>query len=128
MLAAHVLYGSSITDLPTEGALTGSALGDVLDYMRSNLHGAVGLDELAAVAHLTKYHFLRSFAKSTGVTPHRYLVRLRMRRAAALLLDQGPTVLQVARACGYHSQGQFAAAFRREYGTSPREFRRQRRR
>jgi AraC family transcriptional regulator len=126
MLVTHVLYG------PAAGPATASepgALGETLirrvtGYMHEHLHEDVRLDELAAQANLSKYHLLRSFAKSTGLTPHRYLVDLRMGRAAELLRDTRQPVTQIATACGYTSPGQFAAAFRRRYGMPPTQFRR----
>ena len=78
-------------------------------YMHEHLHEDVSLDDLAAQAAVSKYHLLRSFAKSTGFTPYRYLVRLRMCRAANLLRDTGQPVLQISTACGYRSPGQFPA-------------------
>ena len=74
-------------------------------YMHEHLHEEVSLDDLAAHTNISKYHLLRSFAKSTGFTPYRYLVRLRMRRAAELLRDTGQPVHQIAAACGYRARG-----------------------
>jgi AraC family transcriptional regulator len=133
-LAVHLLYRagrdffSPVVQGPRSTALSERALSRVTSYMREHLHEDVNLDDLAAQANLSKYHLLRVFAKSTGFTPHRYLTRLRLRQAADLLRDTSQTVLQISIACGYHSPGQFAAAFRRQYGASPTEFRRHRQR
>jgi AraC family transcriptional regulator len=127
LLATHLLYGSEVS----MGAdVRSSALGDtairrITAYMHEHLHEEVSLDDLSAHTNISKYHLLRSFAKSTGFTPYRYLVRLRMCRAANLLRDTGQPVLQISAACGYRSPGQFTAAFRRRFGASPTEFRRQ---
>ena len=66
------------------------------------------------------------FRRSTGTTPHRYLVEVRMRRGAELLRHTDHPVSLVAAACGYQSPGRFAAMFRRHFGTAPATFRRQR--
>ncbi|MFG1709721.1 helix-turn-helix domain-containing protein [Nonomuraea sp. M3C6] len=127
LIATHLLYGSE-PEIAAEirpAALGESTLRLVTAYMHEHLHEDVSLDDLAAVANISKYHLLRAFAKATGFTPHRYLVRLRMSRAADLLRDTAQPVLHISMACGYRSHGQFTAAFRRRFGASPREFRRQ---
>ncbi|WP_204056489.1 helix-turn-helix domain-containing protein [Microbispora corallina] len=127
MLATHLLYGleSEIATKVRPAALGESALRRVTAYMHEHLHEDVSLDDLAAQANISKYHFLRTFSKVTGTTPHRYLVDLRMSRAADLLRDTVQPVLHIAVACGYRSPAQFTAAFRRRFGLSPTEFRRQ---
>jgi AraC family transcriptional regulator len=127
MLVTHVLYGAAALDPPARsepGRLGDTVIRRLTAYMREHLHEDVRLDDLAAQANVSKYHLLRSFAKSTGFTPHRYLVNLRMERAAELLRTTPYPVTQIAAACGYTSPGRFAAAFRRRYGVSPKRFRR----
>jgi AraC family transcriptional regulator len=127
MLVTHLLYGSAASGPPTmnePGTLGDTALHRVTAYMHEHLHEDVRLDDLAAQANVSKYHLLRSFAKSMGLTPHRHLVHLRMGRAAELLRATPYSVTQIAAACGYASPGQFAVAFRRRYGVSPTQFRR----
>lgn len=75
------------------------------------------------MAHLSPFHFLRMFRQSTGTTPHRYVIDVRMRRAAEMLQRTDRPVSHVAAACGYQSPGHFAAAFRRHFGTTPASFR-----
>ncbi|GAA0252089.1 AraC family transcriptional regulator [Cryptosporangium japonicum] len=95
----------------------------VVEYMRAHLSDDVSLDALAAQANVSKFHFVRLFTRATGDTPHRYLRRLRLRRGADLLA--GPeSVQRIALVCGYRSPGQFATAFRREFGVSPTDYRR----
>jgi len=79
---------------------------------------------LAADAGLSPYHFLRTFEQLTGVTPHRYIRRIRLRRAAAQLLAEGKNILDVVMDCGFGDVSNFNRAFRSEFGMSPRQFRR----
>ena len=127
LLATHLLYGPEPEVAADIGAsvLGKEAVRRITSYMREHLHDDVTLDDLAAHTNVSKYHLLRSFAKATGFTPHRYLIQLRMERAANLLRATGQPVLQICHACGYHSPSQFAAAFRSRFGLSPTEFRRQ---
>lgn len=91
--------------------------------MRARLADNVTVEELAAIAGVSKFHFIRLFSATTGHTPYQYLLRLRLRSGAQLLSTTALPVSDVARMCGYASSGQFAAAFRREYGVSPTMFR-----
>jgi AraC family transcriptional regulator len=104
-------------------ALGRSTLGAVVGYLREHLAEDVTLDDLAAQANLSKYHLLRMFKKSTGDTPHQYLVGLRLGRAAKLLRHSQLPVARIAAECGYRSAGQFAAMFRRAYGMTPKDYR-----
>lgn len=84
----------------------------------------LSLSALAAEARLSRYHFLRTFQRVTGVTPHQYLRRVRLRRAAAALMSGEPAVIDVAFDCGFGDLSAFNRAFRAEFGMSPRALRR----
>ena len=79
-------------------------------------------------AGLSPFHFLRSFASVIGVTPHQYLVRARLRRAARLLADDARPITEIAYAVGFGDLSNFVRTFRRAAGVSPRGFRRNARR
>jgi len=81
------------------------------------------LDTVAAEAGLSSFHFLRLFRRQLGVTPHQYLVRARLRRAAALLVDTELPVTDVAYAAGFADLSNFVRTFHRAAGVSPRRFR-----
>lgn len=82
------------------------------------------LSTLAAEARLSVYHFLRCFEDLTGTTPHQYLLRLRLRRAAVQLKQTSGKILDVALDCGFGDVSNFNRAFRAEFGVSPRAYRR----
>ena len=82
---------------------------------------------LAAVARevgLSPFHFLRSFQRAIGITPHQYLVRTRLTRAITLLADTTMPVTEAAYEAGWADLSNFIRTFRRDVGCSPREFRR----
>lgn len=83
------------------------------------------LTALAGLARLSPYHFLRTFQAVTGVTPHQYLLRTRLRRAARRLATEPGKVLDIALDCGFGDVSNFNRAFRSEFGVSPRIWRRQ---
>ena len=80
------------------------------------------LTSLAQEARLSPYHFLRTFEHVTGVTPHQYVLKTRLRDAATRLLEGSARVLDVAFDCGFTDVSNFNHAFRREFGVSPRVY------
>lgn len=86
--------------------------------------GACGVSALAREARLSPYHFLRTFQSVTGVTPHQYLLRLRLQRAAARLRSESTKVVDIAFDCGFGDVSNFNRTFRAEFGVSPRVWRR----
>lgn len=84
---------------------------------------ALSLGTLAREAGLSPYHFLRTFERVTGLTPHQYVRRTRLREAAARLAAESAKVIDVALECGFSDVSNFNRAFRAEFGVSPRGFR-----
>ena len=84
----------------------------------------LGLGQLAREAGLSPYHFLRTFGSLTGITPHQYVLRARLREAARRLAAGTEKVVEVALDSGFGDVSNFNRAFRGEFGVSPRVFRR----
>ena len=84
----------------------------------------IDLESAAAEAGLSPFHFLRLFARVLGVTPHQYLVRSRLRRAARLLAEMPRSVTDIAYDVGFGDLSNFVRSFHRAAGVSPRGFRR----
>jgi AraC family transcriptional regulator len=84
---------------------------------------ALSLGTLAKESGLSPYYFLRTFEGLTGLTPHQYVRRARLREAATRLLTEPGKVLDVALDCGFGDVSNFNRAFRAEFGGSPRMFR-----
>lgn len=81
------------------------------------------LSSLAREAKLSRYHFVRVFRQLTGLTPHRYILRARLRQAATRLLLEPAKVLDIALDCGFGDISNFNHAFHAEFGVTPRSFR-----
>lgn len=78
---------------------------------------------LAAAAHCSEWHFIRTFKRAFGETPHRYLLTRRLERAAALLRSTDYTVADVCLNVGLTSVGSFTVSFGRAYGMTPTAYR-----
>jgi AraC family transcriptional regulator len=81
------------------------------------------LAEMSRDAGLSPYHFLRTFERLTGVTPHQYVLRARLREAARRLATRGVAIVDIALDCGFGDISNFNRSFRAEFGLSPRALR-----
>jgi AraC family transcriptional regulator len=93
------------------------------EYMREHIDESLPLQELAKVAGLSAAQFLRSFSRSVGEPPHRYLTKLRMHRARELLSRTNLRITDIALQCGFEQPAHFATMFRQLNGVSPRVWR-----
>jgi AraC family transcriptional regulator len=125
-LAAHLVrrYASDSPDRSARRCrMVRPSLGAVLEYIDQNLDGRLTLPRLAEVARLSVFAFVRSFKTSTGVPPHRYILRRRVERAKLLLSDAALNIAEVALRCGFGDQSAFTTTFRRLTSQTPRAYR-----
>ena len=105
------------------GGLTAQQLNHVRDYTTANLGKDISLSELAGLANLTKFHFVRAFKKTTGMAPYQFVIFSRVERAKELLTDPNSSIAAVARSVGFHSTLQLDRAFHRLVGMTPSSYR-----
>ena len=126
VLAIHLLR-TSCAQVPVvrhvTGGLAPQTLRRVLAYITEHLAQPITLRDLAAVAHMDQYHFLRAFRQTTGVTPHQDLLARRITRAQALLEDPALSITDVAFRVGFQTASHFAMLFRRWTGVTPTAYR-----
>ena len=91
--------------------------------MQAKIEEELTLQEMAECAGLSTTHFSEMFRKSTGESPHQFLLRQRIERAKEMLREAEMRVLDVAVACGFKTQQHFARVFRQIYGASPTAYR-----
>jgi AraC-like DNA-binding protein len=84
---------------------------------------ALGVDDLARAAKLSRAHFSREFRRAFGEPPHSYLLTRRLERAAALLRTTDRSVADICFSVGLQSVGSFTTSFTRTYGRSPTAYR-----
>ena len=105
------------------GSLPSCRLRRVTEYIQQNLDKDLTLAELAAVVYMSPYHFSRLFKGSTGVPPHRFVIRQRIARASALLATQELSIAQISRMVGFRTPSHFTTVFRRVLGITPGAYR-----
>jgi AraC family transcriptional regulator len=96
---------------------------DAALWIDAHAHESLDLDRVAREVGLSAFHFLRVFAGVLGVTPHQYVIRARLRRAARLLADETRSITDVALEAGFADLSNFVRTFHRAAGVSPRRFR-----
>jgi transcriptional regulator GlxA family with amidase domain len=97
-------------------------IGRVIDYLEAHFAEDVEVNTLAAVACLSPYHFIRVFSKQTGMTPHAWLMQLRVRKAVALL-NQDVPIAETALQTGFSDQSHLNRLFKRYLGYTPGQLR-----
>lgn len=134
-LACHLLsiqldLASQMARVPAARASTKLELFRRLTTARSLLEASLEeplqLEQVAAVACLSPFHLHRLFSQTFRETPHQYLVRRRLERAAHLLTATDLPVTQICLDCGFQSLGSFSSLFRKTFGASPQQYRRSR--
>jgi AraC-like DNA-binding protein len=95
-----------------------------LKFVNERLDHKLTLAELAGIAAMSQYHFVRTFKQVTGMTPLAYVTGKRIERAKGLMASPKLPMASISLMCGFSSQSQFSTAFKRHTGLSPMEYRR----
>jgi AraC family transcriptional regulator len=125
-LAAALVNGYAVRHRSVQthrGGLGSARLRRIKEFVDAKIEDELTLCEMAQAVELSTAYFSRMFRKSTGETPHQFLLRQRLERAKMMLRSADGRVMDVAVACGFKSQQHFAQVFRHVYGVSPTEYR-----
>jgi AraC family transcriptional regulator len=107
-----------------DGTLPRGRLRAVVEYVEEQLDAGLSLEQMAAAACLSPYHFARQFKATTGLPPHQYVIARRVERAKQLLqAGTGLSLAEVAAGVGFSDQSQFTRHFKRLAGITPGRFR-----
>src|SRR5262249_55158942 len=129
LLAVQLIRHVSAPCQPTrtrDGALSRAKLRAVIEYVEQHLDASLTLEHMAAVAHLSAYHFARQFKVATGQPPHQYVIARRVERAQQLLRqdhDLDLSLAEIAAGAGFSDQSHFSHHFKRLTGVTPGRFR-----
>lgn len=100
-----------------------SAIEDVVYYINAHLDEELTVAELARKASLSEYYFIRVFCDAIGMTPRKYIIRVRLDYAKYLLKTTALSVMEIGLMIGYSSESMFCASFKKHVGATPSEFR-----
>lgn len=107
---------------PTRGRLGKDTLKRLRDYVDQHLDETIAVAELSRLAGRSPFHFSRIFVRTVGVTPHRYVVRLRLKRAVELAREGRLSLAEIAARTGFADQSHLSRWVRRVYGASLAQF------
>jgi AraC family transcriptional regulator len=125
-IAVALVNGHAVRHRPVQiyqGGLGSTRLRRIKELVDAKMEDDLSLDDMAQSVGLSTAHFARMFRKSTGETPHQFVLRQRLERAKAMLRAPDARVLDVALGCGFKTQQHFAQVFRDVWGVSPTEYR-----
>ena len=103
--------------------LTNSQIQDVILYLHTDYMNPITVDDILKLSALSRSHFHALFKQETGQTLIAYLTALRCEKAAEFLRTTNKTVLEISQDTGFNNLSHFYHTFRRQYGTSPGEYR-----
>lgn len=106
-----------------EDGLSKQKLRQAIAYIDAHLSEDLSLNDIANELGMSQYYFCHLFKRSTGISPHQFLIRQRVERAKHLLKQPERTILSVALECGFAHQSHFARYFRQHTGVNPNQFR-----
>jgi AraC family transcriptional regulator len=126
VLAVHLLrHYTASAGIPrrSKGGLSGHKLQQVQAFISENYSSDLRLDELAQVAQMSSFHFAREFKRTTGTTPHQYLIKFRIEHAKGLLAESEIPLVEVGFRSGFSHQSHFTRLFHKLTGTTPHSYR-----
>lgn len=95
-----------------------------IEYMRTYYSSNITIEDICRYIYLSPSHFKRVFKTETGITPYRFLLKVRIDKAKQVLLNEDYSVDEVARLCGFANAGHLSTVFKRSEGVTPLEYRR----
>lgn len=123
-LSAHLMRHYSAAKTKTSsGTLSRQNLQRVCDYINANLDQPLSLEELSQVVDLSRHHFATLFKRSIGLTPHQYVLKMRIDRAMVLLKTTHLSIVAIAHRVGFQTQSHFTRVFRQHKNCTPKQMR-----
>ena len=125
VLTACAIAASTVSSDGRDDAPQSAVFEDVLAYITAHLSEPLSIQELAAQAFMSEYHFIRAFKKNVGYTPHVYIMDARVNAAKYMLANSDASLQRICADCGFSAPSALCAAFKRSTGVTPMQFRQQ---
>lgn len=93
------------------------------ETIAKNIYSSLSLDQLASLCHMSTSSFKRKFVEVFDESPKKYITRMKLQKASAMLKDEGLRISDIAWDCGFESLATFNRTFRTHFGTSPSDYR-----
>jgi AraC family transcriptional regulator len=123
-LSAHLAQKySSDRIAPIRGLLSTRDLQAIADYVDAHLTASLTVAELSAVVNLSSHHFAVLFRRTVGLTPHQYVLNMRVDRATILLKTTKHPIVTIAYLVGFNTQSHFTRVFRQHTQLTPKQYR-----
>jgi AraC family transcriptional regulator len=108
-----------------EGQAVGydAAIEAAIAYIGQHYPEELSLEKIAEQVDLSSFHFARVFKKNTNITPHEYLLNIRIQNAKKMLYDSAQSVEEIAKLCGFNSTSHFIRVFKKYTNITPKQFR-----
>lgn len=116
---------SSTRKLLRSGALKDFYIQEAITFMENHYQRDLTVEEVADVCGLNRSYFSKLFKENMGCPPQEFLIRLRLSKAAEMMKLSGSSIRDISASCGYPNQLHFSRAFKKHYGVSPKEWRKQ---
>jgi AraC-like DNA-binding protein len=120
----HGLFNMVIQNKQYDDTSNESKIIEAARYIRTNYRKPLSIEEMAGYIHLSKYYFIRLFKRSMGVTPYKYILNTRITEAKILLRTTDVSVGEISERGGFMDESNFIAAFKKQSGMKPLEYRR----
>ena len=102
--------------------VAGHRVSRALEFIEEHFSDPITVEEIVTHSHVSRRHFFRLFEQAVSVTPMEYLKKLRLQKAASMLLTTTDSITQVAFACGFNDSNYFSSLYHKEFGVSPSQF------
>ena len=121
MVHLNRLYNCSENESPAEDIEYDESIGTVIEHINKNLNGDLSVDSLASLIFMSRYHLMHKFKSQTGYTLHNYILQKRLIWANNLI-KSGMQITDACLECGFGDYSNFARAYKKAFGMSPREY------
>lgn len=118
-------FKTNLKNFPERSPNIDNYINQAIEYIHAFFSANITIDDICSEINVSPFHFIRSFKQKTGISPHQYLLNVRIQKAGEFLSSSCYSVGETAVLCGFVSQSHFSSTFKEKTGCSPAEFKKQ---